>query len=138
MTYEFMTVEHRAICINVVDGDTWDLLVDRGFHDYKLARFRLFGYDAYELRKGTPEEKEKGRDAKETCVEWLKPIGVQKIFDISTWPLRIRTHRHPGNFGRWLADLWFKDDSGNEVHLGDALVAAGVAVKMNGKKKKKR
>ena len=127
--HEFMTIEHRATCVNVVDGDTWDLLVDRGFHDYKLSRFRLIGYDAYELRRGTDEEKEKGKDAKELAISWLQPLGVKHIFDISHWPLRIKTHKDPGNFGRWLADLWFLNDAGEEVHLGDALVEAGVATK---------
>lgn len=128
--HKFMTVEHRATCVNVVDGDTWDLLVDRGFHDYKLARFRLVGYDAYELRRGSEEEKEKGRNAKELTIEWLQPLGVKHIFDISHWPLRIKTQKDPGNFGRWLADLWFLNEDGEERHLGDALVEAGVAVKL--------
>lgn len=134
MGYPFTTVEHRAVCINVVDGDTWDLLVDRGFHDYKLTRFRLAGYDAYELRRGTKEDRQKGKDAKELATEWLKPLGVRHVFDISNWPLRIRTHKDPGNFGRWLADLWFQDENDEEVHIGDALVQAGVAVKMATKK----
>jgi endonuclease YncB( thermonuclease family) len=133
-----MTVEHRAVCVNVVDGDTWDLLVDRGFHDYKLSRFRLAGYDAYELRRGTPEDKEKGRDAKEMAIEWLQPLGVKHVFDISHWPLRIRTQKDPGNFGRWLADVWFIGDDGEELHLGDELVKAGVAVKLTKKKRKKK
>lgn len=128
--YNFMTVEHRAICLNVVDGDTWDLLVDRGFHDYKITRFRLLGYDAYELRRGTDEEKEKGKVAKDLAIEWLKPLGVRHIFDISKWPLRIRTYKDPGNFGRWLANIWFINDDGEEVNLGDELVKAGVAVKL--------
>lgn len=134
MGYEFMTVEHRAVCINVVEGDSWDLLLDRGFHDYKLIRLKLNNYEAYEIRKSTPEEREAGKDAKQACIKWLKPIGVQKIFDISSWPLRVRTHQDPRDLNRWFADLWFKNESGNEVHVGDALVAAGLAVKMNVKK----
>lgn len=130
-SYDFMTVEHRAVCVNVVDGDTWDFLVDRGFHDYKLSRFRLYGYDAYELRRGTEEEKEKGQDAKQLCIEWLQPLGVKSVFDISKWPLRIKTYKDPGNFGRWLANVWFMGEDGEEKHLGDELVKAGVAVKLS-------
>jgi len=122
-----MMFEYRAQCLNVVDGDTVDLLVDLGFHDYRKERFRVLGVDTPELRAKEAAVRERAQAARAQVIEWLKPA----VANLAVWPLRIRTERDPDSFGRYLAAVWFVGDTGTERELGAALVTAGLAVPYN-------
>ena len=104
MNYDFPTVEYRARCTRVVDGDTADLLIDLGFHDMRRERFRLLGIDTPELRSGDEATRIRAEAARAQLTSWL-------MENMDEWPLRIQAKRDPDSFGRWLAKIW--------VHVGD-------------------
>ena len=41
---------YQATIIQVVDGDTFDLMIDQGFGNFTQQRMRLYGIDAPEMR----------------------------------------------------------------------------------------
>lgn len=104
---------YDAELLRVVDGDTIDVMIDFGMELYKKERLRLFGINAPELRRGTQEQKEAGRLAK----QWLEGVLVGS-------PLVIKTHKDKkGKFGRYLAEIFVAGKNVNEL-----MVAKGHAV----------
>lgn len=124
MSYPFTTIEFRAQCLKVVDGDTVDALCDVAFHSYRRERFRLVGVDTPELRSKDEAERLQAQAAKEYVEQALKPSVAPSL---SVWPLRIVTFKDPDNFGRYLAEVYYKDAEGVEHNLGDELLAKGLA-----------
>jgi endonuclease YncB( thermonuclease family) len=57
--------EFRAVCRHVVDGDTFDALVDLGFNQYGYATIRLRGVDTPETRTSDAAEKQRGFAARD-------------------------------------------------------------------------
>lgn len=87
--------------LEVIDGDTIDLVVDRGFNDRSLQRVRLLGVDTAETY-GTEEESPEHKlgDEQTLFVEhWLAQAGEGKF------PLTLHTYEQEGKFGRWLGDI---------------------------------
>jgi len=116
--------DYNAVVKRVVDGDTIDVDVDLGFGVKITQRLRLARIDAYETRlvKGTtPEDKEKGLEAKQFVADILsgKTISIQTKKD--------RT----GKYGRFIVEIfYFKDDDNveePEINLNDQLVELGYA-----------
>lgn len=119
MDYPFIG-SFRARAIKVVDGDTLDLMVDLGFHSFRLERFRILRIDAPEIRG---ETKGLGEAAK----SFLQSLVLVE----GEWPLKINTKKDPDSFGRWLAEVFiWKSDGiiGSEVSVGTVLVETGHAV----------
>ena len=85
---------YSAFVTNVVDGDTFDAVVDLGFHVKIELRFRLLGVDTAELRSKDKKEKELALEAKKE-VESL----------ILNQTVLIKTEK-TGSFGRWLAEVF--------------------------------
>lgn len=117
---------YRARLARVVDGDTVDLWVDRGFRDYTERRFRLLGVNAAEMHAKDAAEREKAQAAK----EWLETtlgVAMERAVELwvqdsaGPWPFLIRTEKADA-FGRWLADIWIGD-----VNVSVAMLAAGHA-----------
>lgn len=112
----------RAICVNVVDGDTVDLIVDRGFRQLSDDRFRLIGIDTPETYRRTAGltneqwaiEKESGLKAKQR-VETL----------ILNKEVLIHTEINPDKYGRWLATVYYFD--GDWKSLNQTLLNEGLA-----------
>jgi len=106
--------EYKATVINIVDGDTIDLIVDCGFGIKKEDRFRLARIDAYEktLRYGqTEEEKALGIEA----TKYLNDLILNK-------EVIVRTEKE-GKYGRYIAEIIFEDEN-----LNDAMVKLGYAI----------
>lgn len=96
--------EYRARAVEVVDGDTIDVVVDLGFHLTRQIRLRLADVDTHEIY-GTPEESlEHQRGDREAAFvrEWLPSIGASE--DVETWPLVVRTSKR-GKYGRYIATV---------------------------------
>ena len=93
----------------MVDGDTVDLTIDAGFHNFHVERVRLFGVNAPEMSGLT---KEAGAVAKDWVEGWFDKHPQ----------LVIQTYKTDA-FGRYLAEIWA--DSGE--HLNEDLIAAGHA-----------
>lgn len=128
MSYEYEPPTLRAQCLRVIDGDTVDLLVDCGFHNHRVDRFRLYGIDTYELSSKDAAEREKAQAAKAKMIERLSPaLGTLSTESPVKWALKIQTRKDPDHFGRWLADVWCQVN-GTEIHLNAELLALGLAV----------
>ena len=98
---------YRAHCRYVVDGDTFDVLIDLGFNNYAYETLRLRDVDTPEIRG---EERERGLIAKARVQELLldKPVLVRSFKDVET-------------FGRFVADVQYWED-GEWLDLGETLV----------------
>jgi micrococcal nuclease len=111
--------EYKARCVEVVDGDTQDVVVDLGFHMQRQIRLRLMDVDTHETYgvKHSSEEYRRGKRETEFVREWL-PNGE--------WPLLVRTDKR-GKYGRYLAEIERRSDG--EI-LNDRLLSEfdGVAV----------
>ena len=110
---------YSAVCTNVVDGDTIDVNIDLGFHNFAKHRVRL-------MRVDTPEMNDKDqvtRDhAKEAKLFVMNNIGGLNVI--------IET-RKSDSFGRWLAEVYFETvENGVAVqkNLSDELLVRGYAV----------
>jgi micrococcal nuclease len=110
--------KYKAQVYNVVDGDTYDVIIDLGFDISVKHRIRLFGVDAYEssLRGNTtPEEKIKGLKAKDFCEETFKKAHANKASVI------VETIQDKkGKFGRYLAKVYI-----DGVSIADMLEEKG-------------
>jgi len=106
----------RAELVRVVDGDTFDLRVDLGFHCSITIRARLFGANAPELhnvKHGTPEH-EAGIVAAKAAEAW---------FDSQKDALNIRTFKDRRTFGRWVALI----EGYGGASLAEAMIRNGFA-----------
>lgn len=92
--------EYKAKIINVVDGDTFDLDVDLGFHIGHKIRVRLLGIDTPEIRGN--KEKELGLICKKFAENFVgKDVVVKSEKDMDA---------KTDSFGRWLVHLEFIDN----------------------------
>ena len=86
--------------VKIIDGDTFDCVLDLGFDVLLEARVRMMGIDTPESRTRDLTEKAFGLAAKQ-FVKDLLPIGSQQI---------IKTQKDKtGKFGRILGDFIIED-----------------------------
>ena len=131
-SYEFLSTIWRAQPLYVVDGDTVDLFVDRGFHHYNKERFRFLDIDTDELRDRDPEKRASAKEAKAMVQDLLDTFEKTWDVNLKTWPLRIESapDGDPDNFGRYLARIFFKVEKDGEVvelSLNAELLREGLA-----------
>lgn len=97
---------YPAECIEVVDGDTYDLRVDLGFKTTKTIRIRMRGVDTAEVY-GVPKESEEYQAGSEQSAfvrEWFEEADS----------LYVETHKdEKGKYGRYLADV--ENESGESL-----------------------
>lgn len=106
-----MTWDYRVESVlRVVDGDTLDLRLDLGFYLSTALRFRLLGVD-------TPERGEPG---------WAEAGDYVRAWVLLHPDLRVMTHK-ADSFGRWLADVYYRDNGSNVRTLSQALLLDGHA-----------
>lgn len=104
--------EYNAKVINVVDGDTLDLVVELGFDVRFQIRVRLNGIDTPETRTRNLLEKAHGLKAKEFVIN--KTLG-KDVF--------VKTSKDKkGKYGRYLADIFYKDDLNVGLEVVHSLV----------------
>ena len=89
---------YQAKIVEVVDGDTFDLMIDLGFNNFTKQRMRLYGIDAPEMLT------QAGKDLKRRLVEnyYLAPVIVQSVEAPKSKQFRDK-------YGRFLAiiyDAW--------------------------------
>ena len=102
----------KAKVINVVDGDTVDVLIDLGFYTTVKHRVRL-------LRINTPETKG------ETKVDGLiaKEFTTRALLGKDVYLETYKTD----SFKRWLGEIYYEE--GNEIrNISDELLKTGNAV----------
>lgn len=90
---------YRAQLDRVVDGDTYDLLVDLGFRTYKEVRTRMWKVDTAEIYgvKRESEEYQRGQEHGEWVFDWFHDREERE------WPFLVSTHEDVGVYGRWPA-----------------------------------
>jgi len=145
-TRPFETVWRAGNVIKVVDGDTFDLLIDLGYDVATTTRVRLMGeggiseggrpasVDAYETRG---EEREQGLAATRRACELLTGAGPGdmdlKLLKRTAIGRRVRVFSarggSRGKYGRWLSVLLVPSPAvmGAWISLGDVLLAEGHA-----------
>lgn len=113
---------YAATVKRIIDGDTYELVVDLGFKINFTEKFRLLGADTPEIfgRKATPE----GKKAKKF---------VQQLLKKQPKPLLIKTKKdRKGKYGRYLVDIQLECDENGEqfllpVQLSNYLIDQGYA-----------
>lgn len=107
----------RAFCTRVVDGDTFDLLIEsRPSHILTTERVRLLGADTPEMygRNATPE----GTEVK----EWVEGL-------IQDRPVLITLDDKRDKYGRLLVSVfYFLDGDAGIMSLAKHLISEGKAV----------
>lgn len=111
--------EYAVKIINVIDGDTLDVLVDLGFDIFVQKRIRLLGIDASEKRSTDAHEKRDGLAATEYITRLLGNADNVTIKTVSG---------KSDKFGRTLAIVYL----GN-VNVNEVMVTNGYAKKYDGK-----
>jgi len=109
--HDFFT--YKAHVVNVVDGDTIDVILDLGFNLKHKIRLRLFGIDTPEIRTKDKKEKAAGIISKEKVMELIldKDVTVKTIKDSQ------------GKYGRYLAIVILEDN----MNLNNYLVEQHLA-----------
>ena len=95
---------YQAKLIEVIDGDTVDLLIDLGFGVHVKERCRLYGIDAPEMPS------EAGKAAK-ACLETLIGAATGELF-VATRKMTRKPKEKTDKYGRYLAVLY---DGGYDV-----------------------
>lgn len=101
---------YNARIVNVVDGDTIDMLVDLGFHTYIKDRFRLSGINTAEMNSTDAVERKLAQDAKQWMMSFLNKDVVIKSMK-------------KDKYGRYLAYI-YKD---SDISLNDQMLSLGLA-----------
>ena len=113
---------YKAKCVNVVDGDTVDFLVDVGLKVSLKERIRLYGLNSNEIfgTKVGSVEYEAGLKCKNRVIELIlnKEIWMQTIKDKQE------------KYGRYLAIIYFLEGT-NYVNLNELLVSENLASKVS-------
>lgn len=92
---------YGATVLNVVDGDTIDLMIDLGFDIHRKIRVRLYGVNTPESRTKDLKEKELGLKAKEFTKDWL---SKHKWVFVNTIPDK------NDKYGRILAQIFSSEE----------------------------
>jgi micrococcal nuclease len=109
---------YRAVCKNVVDGDTYDVFIDLGMNQYAYDTIRLKDLDTAEIfHPSNPSERAHGMEAKSRAVALID----QK-------PVLIRSYKDTETFGRYVADVYYLVNN-LPLSLADRLRAEGLAKK---------
>lgn len=87
--------EYNAVVCNVVDGDTFDLIIDLGFNISQKIRVRLLDIDTPETRSKNLTEKLNGQICSKIAKKfWLnQPVTIQSYKDHNPYT---------DSFGRYL------------------------------------
>ena len=119
----------RAFLVRDVDGDTVDLFIDKGGHQYTLWRIRLANINTPEVHGLS---REAGLAASAFTQAWMEAAHATAKECISTdggltftWPLAITTHKSD-SFDRYVAVIIHRE--GDPESLNDALLRTGNAV----------
>lgn len=111
---------YGARVLNVVDGDTVDLMIDLGFDIHHKIRVRLYGVNTPESRTKDAAEKEMGLKAKSFTKDWLD--RHQWVF-VNTIPDK------NDKYGRILAKIYSSDqvNDAKTACLNTDIIQAGFA-----------
>ena len=106
----------------VIDGDTYDIILDLGFYISHMIRVRLKGVDTPEVFGRAASEEGKIASA------YVKDLIEGKR-------VVVQTHKNsPSTFNRWEADVYvhflLEDGTPSQMNLADHLVDKGYATRV--------
>ena len=107
--------------VKIIDGDTFDCIMDLGFDVLLEARVRMMGIDTPESRTRDLEEKKFGLLAKEYLTEKLATEDIIVTTEVDN---------EKGKFGRILGWVW-----ANGVNVNEKMIADHMAVAYEGQSK---
>ena len=105
----------------IIDGDTFDCIMDLGFDVLLEARVRMMGIDTPESRTRDLEEKKFGLLAKEYLTEKLDTEDIIVTTEVDN---------EKGKFGRILGWVWC-----NGVNINNQMIDEHMAVAYHGQSK---
>jgi len=112
--------EYAGKVVKVVDGDTFDVIVDLGFKIKQEIRVRLKDIDTPEIyHPSCPEELAHGQAAKKFVEEKLLDKEI----------LLVTFKDKTGKYGRYLADVVYVDENYAAHFIIDELKKAGLEKK---------
>lgn len=107
----------KVVPVRVVDGDTFYLEVDLGFHVKVTESFRLKGVDTPEIYRPRNEaELKHGQEAKKFVEETL--FNEKNHITLQSYKT--------GLYGRWEADVTIEKEDGSLHQLSQMLKDAGL------------
>lgn len=107
---------YRAKIISVYDGDTVRADIDLGLSTWvKNEKLRLARINAPEVRGN---EKQAGIAAR----DFLREQVLEKEVIIET------TKDKKGKYGRYITEIWIKDQTGEFININDLMVEKGHAI----------
>jgi micrococcal nuclease len=107
---------YKALVLSVYDGDTCTVDIDLGLKAWiKNEKLRLLRINAPELRGEDREAGILSRDFLRSLIDG-KEIFIQTSKD------------KQGKYGRYLAEIFLKDENGKWVNVNDLMVEKGYAV----------
>lgn len=111
---------YSARVLSVVDGDTFDVMIDLGFSVHMKARIRLYGINTPESRTKDLEEKALGIKAKDFTKDWLTRhpvVYIRTVVDKAE------------KYGRVLAEVYSSPNPEDPyaARLNTDIVQAGLA-----------
>ena len=106
--------------VKIIDGDTFDCIMDLGFDVLLEARVRMYGIDTPESRTRDLEEKKFGLLAKDWLIKHLNDDII-----IST-----ELDNEKGKFGRVLGTVWAEG-----TNINEKMIEEHMAVRYHGQAK---
>jgi micrococcal nuclease len=104
---------YKALVLRVIDGDTIDCEVDVGFRMTTVQRLRL-------ARINCPEMNGPSSAAGIEAKKWVSNAVAGTMVIVET--------SKDDAFGRWLAEVYYKNSNGEEFNLSSDLLRFGHAV----------
>jgi micrococcal nuclease len=121
--------QYAAEAVRVVDGDTIDVILDFGFSLKQKMRLRLSGIDTPELNSKDEEERAKAQLAKAFVKKAVFIDGAAESEDglyhsreLIVKTIKTRSGKERQTFGRYVAEVYIKDDNGFWYQLNEMLV----------------
>lgn len=129
-----MPYDWPANFVRAIDGDTIEVVLDRGFHDHSFKRLRLAGIDTPELRDKDTAVRAKAIEAKDFVTATLD--SYREGFRLIVHTHKTRKGNERRTFGRYVADVELPPDPDappqQPSDLGKLLVWKGLAVPSKG------
>lgn len=89
---------YSAVCINVVDGDTIDCVIDLGFYVKYTTRLRLYGINTPEIYG--PKSKTENKQISTEIKKYLENLILNKQIVVQTFKDK------QDKYGRYLANVF--------------------------------
>jgi len=113
---ELQLYVYKAYVVSVYDGDTCTVNIDLGLHTWIHGeKIRLARINAPELRGAEREQGILSRD-------YLRQLILDREIILNT----IKDQKE--KYGRYLGEIWVKDDNDVYYNVNDKMVAEGYAV----------